>query len=60
MAPDGRTAVVTNYGGSQSGNTLSVLDLVGGKPTRTIDLGQHSATHGIRFLPDGRRVLVTT
>ena len=60
VAPDGRTAVVTNYGGSQSGNTLSVLDLVGGKPTRTIDLGQHSATHGIRFLPDGRRVLVTT
>ena len=41
MAPDGRTAVVTNYGGSQSGNTLSVLDLVGGKPTRTIDLGYY-------------------
>lgn len=60
VAPDGRLAVVTNYGGSKSGNTLSVLDLVGGKPTRTIDLGQHSAPHGIRFLADGRRVLVTT
>jgi len=60
VAPDGRLAVVTNYGGSKSGNTLSVLDLVGGKPTRVIDLGQHSAPHGIRFLPDGHRVLVTT
>ncbi len=60
VAPDGRLAVVTNYGGAKSGNTLSVLDLVGGKPTRAIDLGQHSAPHGLRFLPDGRRVLVTT
>lgn len=60
VAPDGRVAVVTNYGGAKSGNTLSVLDLVGGKPTRTIDLGQHSAPHGVRFLADGRRVLVTT
>lgn len=60
VAPDGRLAVVTNYGGSKSGNTLSVLDLVSGKPTRTIDLGQHSAPHGARFLADGRRVLVTT
>ncbi|PPJ42317.1 MULTISPECIES: beta-propeller fold lactonase family protein [unclassified Pseudoxanthomonas] len=60
VAPDGRLAVVTNYGGAKSGNTLSVLDLVSGKPTRTIDLGQHSAPHGVRFLADGRRVLVTT
>ena len=60
VAPDGRVAVVTNYGGAKSGNTLSVLDLVGGKPTRVIDLGQHSAPHGLRFLADGRRVLVTT
>jgi len=60
VAPDGRLAVVTNYGEAKSGSTLSVLDLVGGTPTRTIDLGQHGAPHGLRFLPDGRRVLVTT
>lgn len=59
VAPDGRSAVVTNYGGAKSGSTLSVLDLVGGTPTRSIDLGQHSAPHGLRFLPEGR-VLVTT
>lgn len=60
VAPDGRSAVVTNYGDAKSGSTLSVLDLVGGTPTRSIDLGPHGAPHGLRFLPDGRRVLVTT
>ncbi|MBD9477935.1 YncE family protein [Pseudoxanthomonas sp. PXM02] len=60
VAPDGRQAVVTNYGDAKTGSTLSVLDLVDGKPTRSIDLGQHGAPHGLRFLPDGRRVLVTT
>ncbi|MEL1264936.1 YncE family protein [Pseudoxanthomonas putridarboris] len=60
VSPDGRVAVVANYGGMQSGNTLSVLDLVDGKPTRHIDLGQHSAPHGLRFLSDGRRVVATT
>lgn len=59
VAPGGRLAVVSNYGGTQSGNSLSVLDLVGGQPTRRIDLGQHGAPHGLRFLPDGLRVLVT-
>lgn len=60
ISPDGRTAVVTNYGSVKSGNTLSVLDLVGGRPTRHVDLGQHSAPHGLRFLSDGRRVVATT
>lgn len=60
VAPDRRIAVVTNYGDAKSGSSLSVLDLVGGTPTRTIDLGQHGAPHGLRFLPDGRRVVVTT
>ncbi|MEJ1096471.1 MULTISPECIES: beta-propeller fold lactonase family protein [unclassified Pseudoxanthomonas] len=60
VSPDGRTAVVSNYGGVRSGNTLSVLDLATGKPSRQIDLGQHGAPHGLRFLADGRRVVVTT
>lgn len=59
VSPDGRLVVVSNYGGVRSGNTLSVLDLRSGKPTRTIDLGIHSAPHGVQFLPDGR-VVVTT
>lgn len=59
LSPDGRTAVASNYGGVRSGNTLSVLDLHGGKPTGTIDLGIHSAPHGLQFLPNGHLVVTT-
>ena len=60
VAGNGRFALVSNYGRETSGNTLSVLDLVGGKPTRSIDLGEHGAPHGVRLLPGDRRALVTT
>lgn len=60
VAANGRFAVVSNYGRETSGNTLSVLDLAGGKPTRTIDLGEHSAPHGLRLLPGDERAVVTT
>ena len=60
VAANGRFALVSNYGRETSGNTLSVLDLVDGKPTRRIDLGEHGAPHGLRLLPGDRRVLVTT
>lgn len=60
VAANGRFALVSNYGRETSGNTLSVLDLVGGKPTRSIDLGEHGAPHGLRLLPGDRRALVTT
>ena len=60
VAGNGRFALVSNYGRETSGNTLSVLDLVGGKPTRSIDLGEHGAPHGLRLLPGDKRALVTT
>jgi DNA-binding beta-propeller fold protein YncE len=60
VAANGRFALVSNYGRETSGNTLSVLDLVDGKPTRSIDLGEHGAPHGLRLLPGDRRALVTT
>ena len=60
VAANGRFALVSNYGRETSGNTLSVLDLVGGKPTRGIDLGEHGAPHGLRLLPGDQRALVTT
>ncbi|MET0580857.1 MAG: hypothetical protein ABWZ08_02665, partial [Pseudoxanthomonas sp.] len=60
VASSGRFALVSNYGRETSGNTLSVLDLVSGKPTRSIDLGEHGAPHGLRLLPGDRRALVTT
>ncbi len=60
VAPDGKTAVVANYGARTPGSTLTVLDLPTRSPVKTIDLGAFKRPHGIGFLPDGRRVAVTS
>lgn len=60
VARDGGFALVSNYGRESTGNTLSVLDLKGGRPTRSIDLGEHGSPHGLRLLPGDARALVTT
>jgi len=62
VSPDGRTAVVTNYGTGQApGNTLTVVDLARLEPVATIDLGEQTRPHGIMWLPgEGDRVAVTT
>lgn len=54
-------AVVGNYGTQgTANNTLSVIDWPTRSVVRTIDLGKDSRPHGIRFLPDSQRVVVTT
>ena len=63
-SPDGRTAVVADYGAQEPGRTLTVLDLAGRRVARTIDLGEYRKPHGIVWLPAGgagagQRVLVT-
>ncbi|HZI42511.1 MAG TPA: beta-propeller fold lactonase family protein [Gemmatimonadaceae bacterium] len=60
VSPDGKWAVAANYGGRTAGSTLTVLDLRARRPLRTIDLGAYSRPHGIAFMPDGRRVVVTS
>jgi len=64
VSPDGTRAVVANYGfdggdGWQDGHTLTVIDLTNGVVTDTLDLGQHFRPHGVQFLADGERVVVT-
>jgi YVTN family beta-propeller protein len=59
VAPDGRTAVVTNYGEQTPGTSLTVLDIPGRKVVRTIELPGYSRPHGLAFLPGGKRVAVT-
>ncbi len=60
VAPDGRRAVVTNYGTPQApGSTLTVLDLAARRPAATIDLAPLRRPHGVAWLPDGRHVAVT-
>ncbi len=38
VSPNGRSAVVSNYGSQEPGNSLSVIDVVNKKNTKTIDL----------------------
>jgi YVTN family beta-propeller protein len=59
VSPDGRLAVVTNYGRSQAGSTLTVIDVPAGGVAKTIDLAPHRRPHGVAWLADGRRIVVT-
>jgi len=59
-SPDGRLALVGNYGSREKpGSSLTVIDVPGAKVVKTIDLGEYQRPHGLLFLPDGRRALVT-
>lgn len=59
VSPDGKTAVVSNYGDTQHpGNTLTVIDVPSKKIVRTIELGNYSRPHGVAWL-QGDDVAVT-
>jgi DNA-binding beta-propeller fold protein YncE len=60
VSPDGRRAVVSNYGTrEQPGSTLSLVDLEQPRELGRIELGPHTRPHGVAwFAPD--RIAVTT
>jgi DNA-binding beta-propeller fold protein YncE len=59
VSPDGRRAVISNYGDkNELGRTLTVVDLVALSVVKTIDLADYRRPHGIAFVDD-RRVVVT-
>ena len=60
VSPDGHWAVAANYGGRTAGSSLTLLDLRNRRAARTIDLGTYARPHGIAYLPDGKRVVVTS
>ncbi len=53
VSGDGKTAYVTNYGSKTPGNSLSVIDLVGQKELRRVDLAPMTKPHGIA-ISDGK------
>lgn len=60
VAPDGRLAVVSNYGTRERpGSTLSVVDLEQPRELRRIDLAPHTRPHGVAWYATDR-VAVTT
>ena len=59
VSPNGKIAVVANYGTQQApGSSLTVIDVVGKKQLKTIDLGEYRRPHGITWLR-GDEILVT-
>jgi YVTN family beta-propeller protein len=58
VSPDGKIAVVTNYGAQTAGSSLTVIDVQAKKVVRTIDLGEYRRPHGIMWLK-GNEVAVT-
>ncbi|MDX1628645.1 MAG: YncE family protein, partial [Fulvivirga sp.] len=58
VSPDGMTAVITDYGGQNPGNTLTVIDLESKKKLKSIELKGYRAPHGIDYL-NNDHVVVT-
>src|SRR5689334_10520463 len=60
VSPDGRLALIANYGtGQQPGSSLTLIDVPGAKVVKTIGLGEHLKPHGMAFLGNDR-ALVTS
>ncbi len=61
ISPDGRTAVVTNYGAQAGpGNSLTVVDIPSRSVRTTISLGEYRRPHGAVFFPGGKQLVVTS
>jgi DNA-binding beta-propeller fold protein YncE len=59
ISPDGRFALVTNYGTRQGdGNSLTLIDIPTASVVKTIDLGDYHRPHGVGWL-DNRSAAVT-
>ncbi|MFC4728140.1 YncE family protein [Coralloluteibacterium thermophilus] len=60
VSPDRSLAVVGDYGTDEPGRTLTVINWPERKVSRTVDLVENTRPHGLRFIPDSHRVVVTT
>ncbi len=58
ISPNGKLAVVANYGAQTPGNSLTVIDIPSKTVLKTIDLGEYRRPHGIVWLK-GDQVALT-
>lgn len=59
VSPDGRRAVVTDYGTREApGSSLTVIDVTGARVAGTVTLAEGARPHGVEWL-DNRRAVVT-
>ena len=59
ISPDGRFAMVTNYGNREtSGNSLTMIDIGAAAVVKTIDLGEYLSPHGVEWI-DSETIAVT-
>ena len=55
ISPDGRYAMVTNYGRRDApGRSLTLIDIPAAEVVRNIDLGDYQRPHGVEWLDDAR------
>ena len=54
ISPDGRFAIVTNYGNREtSGNSLTMVDIAAATVVKTINLGEYLSPHGVEWIDSG-------
>ena len=59
ISPDGRFAIVTDYGNREApGNSLTMIDIGAAKVVKTIDLGEYLRPHGVEWI-DSETIAVT-
>ena len=59
VSPDGKIAVVANYGAQTPGNSLTVINIPSKQVIKTIDLGEYRRPHGIVWLK-GNEIALTS
>lgn len=66
VSPDGRTAIISNYGGQKPGHSLTLVDVVAAKVLRTVELPQPEQLnkfflrpHGVQFVGEDQAIFTS-
>ncbi|MEO5799751.1 MAG: hypothetical protein ABIZ70_13840 [Gemmatimonadales bacterium] len=59
VSPNGKWAVVTDYGAQQPGSTVTLIDVATAKVAKTISFAPYQRPHGAVFLNDNRTLVLT-